>query len=420
MNNFRGFSDSIVRLRQVNFLVGENSTGKTSFLSLLSALSHMAFWILEPNLTDFAGKQQAFLDLVSAADKSKRQFSIGALEFNENNLPEGMLVTYVNGKGKAIPQRVTLVNENVARTICGVFDQYDSESKEIRVREAPLRTSEESDDAARLREIIDIHQAASGFKKRKGSDSTAPLVVRLGTLFETAVNPRDLINIPSIFKAPYFDIAPIRSAPRRTYDEPQTPFASTGEHVPYIIRRQLGNRSKSEAFEKFLKLAGQNSGLFSNLTLKQYGKGDQTPFEIQILLEKTQLGISNVGYGVSQSLPIIVDLFVRPQGSSYLIQQPEVHLHPRAQAMFGDVIASLARDEKKAFIVETHSDFLIDRFRRNVREDGEIDSQIIFFERANSVNQPWEIVIQSDGGLPDDQPQTYREFFLNESISMIS
>ena len=48
MDNYRGFSNAAIPLRQVNFLVGENSTGKTSFLELLDVLSYGPFWAFEP------------------------------------------------------------------------------------------------------------------------------------------------------------------------------------------------------------------------------------------------------------------------------------------------------------------------------------------------------------------------------------
>ena len=73
--------------------------------------------------------------------------------------------------------------------------------------------------------------------------------------------------------------------------------------------------------------------------------------------------IVDVGYGVSQILPILVQILSpnvsRHEMSFSLLQQPEVHLHPKAQAEFSSLLARLANKGDRSFIVETHSDYMI-------------------------------------------------------------
>src|SRR6266436_9344091 len=104
-----------------------------------------------------------------------------------------------------------------------------------------------------------------------------------------------------------------------------------------------------------------------------------------LVLDDKALNLSTVGYGVSQSLPVLTEVFLRPHGSWFAIQQPEVHLHPKAQAALGDVFFEMATVEHKRFLVETHSDFAIDRFRMNYRkaDSKKPNSQILFFERRD-------------------------------------
>lgn len=185
------------------------------------------------------------------------------------------------------------------------------------------------------------------------------------------------------------------------------------------IHKRLNDRSKAESFSKFLRKIGCESGLFEQIDIKSYGKSPRSPFEIRIVLGTKALEISNVGYGVSQSLPIIVEMFVRPPETIFMIQQPEVHLHPKAQASIGDLIAEFARTDNKKFIIETHSDFTIDRFRLNLRSYGEIDSQLLFFERTGTGNKVISIKILPNGDLPENQPDNYRAFFFNEALSLL-
>jgi hypothetical protein len=227
------------------------------------------------------------------------------------------------------------------------------------------------------------------------------------------------ISAPSFFLRDLIEIAPIRSKPRRTYDAPQTDYSPEGDHIPYLIKKKLGSATGGKAFEYLMKQIGIDSGLFESIKVKSYGRDAYAPFELKITLGGAVLGLENVGYGVSQALPVIVEMFNIVRSSILTIQQPEVHLHPKAQASIGDLVANGSRKEGSAFFIETHSDFLIDRFRLNVRINSAIESQLLFFERTNSGNSVSSIDIQADGSLAADQPASYRDFFFNEAISLL-
>lgn len=128
-----------------------------------------------------------------------------------------------------------------------------------------------------------------------------------------------------------------------------------------------------------------------------------------------------MGYGVSQILPILVEIVTRPSNTAFHIQQPEVHLHPRAQAALGDLLYLLAREEHKSFVIETHSDFLIDRYRVALRSkkgklDEAVDTSVIFFSRKDSRNNALELCINQNGEYPENQPKEFREFFIQEQF----
>lgn len=140
-----------------------------------------------------------------------------------------------------------------------------------------------------------------------------------------------------------------------------------------------------------------------------------------ISLNGTELRICDVGYGVSQSLPIVVDIFARSASYWYAIQQPEVHLHPKAQAALGDLICQMAEEEKKKFFIETHSDYLIDRFRLRygAAELDNLECQTLFFERHKTGNRVTPIDILPNGDYSDDQPAAFRDFFIKEQMALL-
>ena len=94
----------------------------------------------------------------------------------------------------------------------------------------------------------------------------------------------------------------------------------------------------------------------------------------------------DVGYGVSQVLPILTELFRDAATPMFLLQQPEVHLHPSAQAALGSLFCRIARRQRQ-LVIETHSDHLLDRVRMDVRDGSSKlkpeDVSILFFERGD-------------------------------------
>ena len=217
-------------------------------------------------------------------------------------------------------------------------------------------------------------------------------------------------------------LAPIRTKPRRTYDDVRLQYSPEGSHTPYLIRKLFQSHQDAQKFKTMIEEVGENSSLYESIAIKPFGRGETAPFELDIVLDGKRLNLNNVGYGVSQSLPVIVEILARAQGQSFAIQQPEVHLHPKTQAALGDLLYTLAVTDKKQFLVETHSDYLIDRFRLNYRRHKrktKVNAQVVFFERRNKRNHITVLPIDEKGGLPASQPKSYREFFVREEMRIL-
>ena len=125
----------------------------------------------------------------------------------------------------------------------------------------------------------------------------------------------------------------------------------------------------------------------------------------------------DVGYGISQVLPTLTEMFRDNGPSTFLLQQPEVHLHPSAQAALGTLFCQIAAGGKQ-LVVETHSDYLIDRVRMDVR-DGTTDLQpedvsILYFEPGDLDVKIHSIRIDEMGNVLN-APHSYGEFFMAET-----
>jgi len=218
--------------------------------------------------------------------------------------------------------------------------------------------------------------------------------------------------------------APIRTKPRRTYDPLSLRPEPEGGHVPMILAKTLSGKSRQRArLQKALEKFGKASGLYSAVKIKKLGRKEGTPFQVKLNFGgQPDFNLVDVGYGVSQALPIVVDIIRAEKGSTLLIQQPEVHLHPRAQAALGSLLIELAVAEKKRFIVETHSDYLIDRVRMDIRDSDKLspkDVQLLYFDRQDGGNADIHALELDKQGNITNAPAGYRDFFLREEHRFI-
>ena len=222
--------------------------------------------------------------------------------------------------------------------------------------------------------------------------------------------------------------APIRTKPTRTYDPLTDKPTPEGGHVPMMLAKLTGGKptagtekSLMDALHKF----GSAAGLFKSIKVKRMGGADERsgasdaslPFQIRVSMDDgPSFNLVDVGYGVSQVLPILVDAMMNRQ-RMVLLQQPEVHLHPKAQAELGSFLAKLATGHQAApIIIETHSDYLIDRIRMDIRDKRGVTGKnvrILYCSRSSDGVSITPISIDENGNLVD-VPKGYREFFLAE------
>jgi predicted ATPase len=108
---------------------------------------------------------------------------------------------------------------------------------------------------------------------------------------------------------------------------------------------------------------------------------------------------------------------LQSKGGLFSIQQPEVHLHPKAQSAFGEFLYKVAlHDKKNIFVAETHSDYIIDRFRYQMKDsENKVSAQILFFKNDRLHNSITPIEIQNDGkyNTKSEAFEDFRSFFID-------
>jgi hypothetical protein len=219
------------------------------------------------------------------------------------------------------------------------------------------------------------------------------------------------------FPARPYAMAPVRTKPQRTYDPKREMLRPEGGHIPMVLAQTLSARSdRTGALLNALSDFGHQCGLFEDVKVRRLGRKAGDPFQVKVKISGPAFNLVDVGYGVSQALPILVDSLTAHEGQILLLQQPEVHLHPRAQAQLGTFLAQLAKHKKNMFVVETHSDHLVDRVRMDVRDGVGLSHEevlILYFQRKGSEVAIQPLHLDKQGNLCD-APPGYRQFFLEE------
>lgn len=442
-DNYRGFEDTFIPFKNVNFLVGENSTGKTSILSLINLLHSQEFWTnnqfnnSEMNLGSF--------DEIITKNSEKDYFEIGFFDYyidsNNDKINEYKLwlIKFQNDKGNPAIQEFRY-GDNENNIIVNLAKNKKSIKYKIENRD---------DSSIKPTKTIDFFKnwiyhmnsiTNKGFKVIKVNPkfTKSIMLLRLEIMFglkEQASKKDNGFNFIKLFSQFIFFnteldwIAPIRAKPKRTYDHYGIGKSSEGDHTPYLLKDILttGKSNTKTSIEKKLKSFGMESGLFDAINVKNYSKESQSPFEIDISLNDNTFKIPNVGYGVSQILPIIVEMFAKTDDVTeniLAIQQPEVHLHPRAQAAFGEFMYLNQLEKNNKLLIETHSEYIIDRFRLKIHEnrtqkDKEVGAQVLFFERGDDGNKVHIINIENSGKYSEDQPQSFMDFFIKEDLNLL-
>jgi predicted ATPase len=424
LNNCRGFNRAIIPIRQSSFLVGENSTGKSSFLHFLRLVNSGDFWLFPRFSIEGEDSLGDYSDIISAWAIDKTKFEVGVL--NTRSVKTGAVkidfAIHQFGEKDGMPMLIAHVHSKDGKTIYLKLNPKNTEYELVKTSNDFAQEDEAiqyfSTLASRLGESWNNLKS---FPKSIPANPPPAFAVHIIQTLEAGgkFNPTDLRAEIPVPRMNLSWIAPIRSRPLRIYSGTQREYSSEGEHSPFVLRKQL----KSKTFIEKLCAFGEASGLFESVVTHTFGKGQRNPFEVMIRLLNTDLNISNVGYGVSQVLPLVIEILSADKNpTTFAIQQPEVHLHPKAQAALGSLLFEASREKRHSFVIETHSDFLIDRFRiEQSRRMEPIDAQVLFFSRkhgAGNVATPLEISIS--GGYPSEQPEEFRQFFLAEEFSLFS
>jgi energy-coupling factor transporter ATP-binding protein EcfA2 len=402
-----------IPIRPLTVLVGENSSGKSTLLAALSVMCNRGF-PLYPEFNEPPYSLGNFQTIATHEGKKKAgapTFSLGFKDLRDA-IPRSVAATYVLQR-----QRTALLELRIERAEGTAALTLDRNAEEFVIKVSPSPTSDWLAQSFRVpqrppgpsREGDFLELYLPHFERPDVPASGLKTVIR-------AFSNRNLTSAVSI--------APIRTKPERRYDEDTEGFSPEGRHIPFVLARVLGGSAnpKSKAnLLKGLKSFGEESGLFKDIDIRNLGDQPGALFQVMITVGRRPFSLLDVGYGVSQALPLVVQSILGADEDLLLLQQPEVHLHPKAQAALGSFFVDLLAQTGKSFVVETHSDYIVDRIRMDIA-DGKLPSEaflILYLERKGTETTVYPITVDSLGNLLG-VPPTYRAFFLREEMNLLT
>ena len=176
-------------------------------------------------------------------------------------------------------------------------------------------------------------------------------------------------------------LGPLREHPRREYNWAGSSPEDVGQRgertVDAILAattrnetRNLGFRKRYKPFQEIIAHWLHKLGLIYDFRIQEIAPNTNL---YRAMVKTSSSGVTtsltDVGFGVSQVLPVLVLLYYVPEGSTVIMEQPEIHLHPAVQSGLADVMLNVAAVRNVQIIIESHSEHLMRRLQRRVAEE---------------------------------------------------
>ena len=418
-----------VEVKPLTIIVGENSTGKSTTLGCFQVLANcFSFRGMKEGTLDFNTEPYSmgsFNEIVSRKRPAEKKFKLG-FKFKNREIKE-LIVTFTEKEQSAEPMFECIKLKIKDSELCFTQQTTQKINKEI-----PFVLNPENTDVSKkifhvicnfemiYHPLYYFDYFVRSFYPKKDNPSKEEKAL-IESIRKSGHTIRQFhFDFPEVFS-----FAPVRSRPKRTYDPIKEFEDPEGSDIPMLFMRMKS--SQKEQWEKLqgqLTNFGQESGLFEKIEIKRHGKSMSDPFQIQIKVRGPRSNIMDIGYGTSQVLPILVKIFGDESPDFLLLQQPEVHLHPRGQAELASLFARVASrskssgnaERRRSLVVETHSDYIIDRTRIEIQR-GTIspkDVSLVYMEPKGSHVEIHNIGFDNEGNLIG-APRSYRDFFLKET-----
>lgn len=385
VDNFKSWKTiDKMRLAPITGLFGTNSSGKTSILQLLLMLKQTIESSDRAQVLEF-GDEKTLTNLGSFRDVIYEHEHPGAMDFALDwKLSKPLVAKDPESKTNALFTADKLafrcaVGENSLGRLAVSSLEYDVNDYRF-----VLKRKGQSD--AKY-ELTNEGQGIR-FTRTQGRAWDLPAPVKfygfpdqVYAYYQNAGFLRDLqLAFENLFGRLYY-LGPLREFPQRHYGWKGSEPADMGRRGERVVDALLasqqrgadistGYKRKRQTLEQRVAYWLKELGLIYDFNVERIAKENNL---YQVRVRKTpssaEVLITDVGFGVSQILPVLVLCYYVPTGSIIFLEQPEIHLHPSVQSGLADVFVDAMRNRNVQIVVESHSEHLLRRLQRRIADE---------------------------------------------------
>ncbi|RMF25888.1 MAG: DUF3696 domain-containing protein [Bacteroidetes bacterium] len=389
LRNFKSWKEADIPMSKLTAFFGTNSSGKTSLLQ---------FFLLLKQTVESADRKQvlhlgdgkSYVELGTFKDLIFKHNLENALQFQfQWTLPKKLKIADPEEKGKTLFEGEEMK-----------FDATIREQKTGRLSVEEMkyqfggwsfsqkRKKEDGNKYALKAEALPEATSRSfRIKRNRGKPWDLPAPVKcygfpdqVNSYFQNAGFLSDLqLQLEELLKHVFY-LGPLRDYPKRQYTWAGGEPGDMGFRGEKVVDALLASRKRAKigrgkgrrqySVEEYVAHWLKELRLIHSFRLEHIEdsgnlyrvKVQKTPLSAEVLL-------TDVGFGVSQILPVITLCYYAPPGSTLLIEQPEIHLHPAVQAGLADVFIDAIKVRDIQILLESHSEYLLKRLQRRIAED---------------------------------------------------
>jgi len=369
LTNFKAWGGATpIQLAPVTMLLGTNSSGKSSILQSLLLLKQT---IASPDRT---------IHLNLGGDEANDFFNFGnfhdVISKGATERSFGVSVS-IERPDKLIQQGSRWIGElrecDIDLSYCMTSAGAPNVSVlEMRATDKRLRLVRKEKGAYSL--YVDDETEARGKSRLMAPERSVSFSIdALSALGNDAKLAQDIsLLISREFQSMAY-LGPLRRKPERDYVWNKSRPGDLGADGAGVMNALLASellKQQDDLSEDLLKEVShwlKAMNVADRLELRQLGRSSR--YEIIIHNDGIATNLRDVGIGVSQVLPVLTLAYFAPKGSTVLLEEPEIHLHPLAQCILAELFVTVARRRKIQFIVETHSEHLFRRMQTLIARD---------------------------------------------------
>ena len=385
-----------IDIRPLTILAGANSSGKSSIMQPLLMLKQTLEAPYDPGPLLLDGPNVQFTEAAQflstlVGEKGTDCFQIG-IETCDFATSQAVTTTYKKGRQGIQIAKMTVENKSWNQSSEHWTLYPDMPSKAVK-SQANRHILEDADAVKRSRCFLDFESQED------------ELTLNLTEFIEYDI--LDSIHIPTL-----------RGNPERTYK-----LNSTGPLYPGTFENYVASLIHKWQRTRNKRLVTLGDALYNLGLTGKIGTQKVSDVGVQIKVNrlsqdgtknKDTVNIADAGFGVSQVLPVLVALIVAEPGQLVYLEQPELHLHPRAQVAFAQVLVDAAKRGVRV-VAETHSSLLLLAIQTLVAE-GDLSPELVklhwFTRREDGITEVDSVDLDA-AGIYGEWPMDFDDVSLN-------